>query len=126
MAGAGKTACALEFDCRHHDAFSALAFWQAPTRDDDWATALPDLANRLEIQLIDYNFTMSSHVATSAVLEAFLPRLRRMLADAGLLLVLDDLETLHTPEGTWRDPRWRMLLRTLPSHNGESRVIRHR
>jgi hypothetical protein len=29
------------------------------------------LANRLETQLADYNFTMSSHIATVAALEAF-------------------------------------------------------
>jgi hypothetical protein len=32
MAGAGKTACALELAYRHQDAFAALAFWQAPTK----------------------------------------------------------------------------------------------
>ena len=41
MAGAGKTACALELAYRHQDAFAAAAFWQAPTRDDEWAGAWP-------------------------------------------------------------------------------------
>ena len=59
MAGAGKTACALELAYRHQDAFAAAAFWQAPTRDDEWAGALADLANRLEIQLGDYGFAMA-------------------------------------------------------------------
>ena len=33
MAGAGKTACALELAYRHAGRFAAAAFWQAPTRD---------------------------------------------------------------------------------------------
>ena len=34
MAGAGKTACALELAYRHQGAFAALAFWSAPTDPD--------------------------------------------------------------------------------------------
>ena len=123
MAGAGKTACALELAYRHEDSFAALVFWQAPTRDDEWTSALPDLANRLDIQLRDYGFTMASHIGTQAALDAFLPRLRAVLASAGLLLVLDNLETLLTPDGGWRDPRWGSLIAALTSHEGESRVI---
>lgn len=36
MAGAGKTACALELAYRHQRAFEALAFWSAPTPDGQW------------------------------------------------------------------------------------------
>lgn len=106
MAGAGKTACALELAYRHQDAFSATAFWQAPTKDDEVGTALPNLASALETQLGAYGFTMTGHIATLPALEGFLPRLRQVLRDRGLLLVLDNLETLLTPKGTWRDPRW--------------------
>jgi hypothetical protein len=123
MAGAGKTACALELAYRHQDAFAALAFWQAPTKDEEWPSALPDLANRLDIQLGDYGFTMASHIGTTAQLEKFLPRLRALMASAGVLLVLDNLETLLTPDGGWRDPRWEQLVTALVSHDGESRVI---
>ena len=123
MAGAGKTACALELAYRHQDAFAALAFWQAPTRAEEWASALPDLARQLDIQLADYGFTMTSHIGTVASLEAFLPRLRAAMADAGMLLVLDNLETLLTPGGGWHDPRWEKLITALVSHDGESRVI---
>jgi hypothetical protein len=123
MAGAGKTACALELAYRHQDAFAAAAFWQAPTKDDQWAGALADFANRLDIQLGDYGFTMASHIGTMDSLTAFLPRLRSLLASKGVLLVLDNLETLLTGEGTWRDPRWAPLLNALTSHDGESRLI---
>jgi hypothetical protein len=123
MAGAGKTACALELAYRHQDAFAALAFWQAPTKDEEWPSALPDLANRLDIQLGDYGFTMASHIGMAAEFEKFLPRLRALMADAGVLLVLDNLETLLTADGTWRDPRWEKLVTALATHDGESRVI---
>jgi len=123
MAGAGKTACALELAYRHADVFAAAAFWQAPTREEEWPTALADLANRLEIQLGDYGFTMASHIGTVAALEKFLPRLRRVMEERGVLLVLDNLETLLTPDGGWRDPRWELLITALTSHDGESRVI---
>jgi hypothetical protein len=66
---------------------------------------------------------MAGHIGTVALLEAFLPRLRRVLDDTGLLLVLDNLETLLTPDGTWRDPRWEPLITALTSHCGESRLI---
>jgi hypothetical protein len=58
-----------------------------------------------------------------ATLRAFAPRRRRLLAEAGILVVLDNLETLLTPEGAWRDPRWGILVEALTSHGGESRVI---
>jgi hypothetical protein len=123
MAGAGKTACALELAYRHQDAFAAAAFWQAPTKPEQWPGALADFANRLDIQLGGYGFTMASNIATVAALEAFLPRLRSLLARAGVLLVLDNLETLLSEDGTWRDPRWTPLLSALTSHDGESRLI---
>ena len=123
MAGAGKTACALELAYRHYDGFAAVAFWQAPTDGDQWAGALPSLAVALETQLGDYGFTMTGHIGTAEALTAFLPRLRKILDDSGVLLVLDNLETLLTPDGGWRDPRWEALVDALTGHGGESRLI---
>ena len=37
--------------------------------------------------------------------------------------MLDNLETLLTPAGAWRDPRWEPLIAALTGHGGESRVI---
>jgi hypothetical protein len=123
MAGGGKTACALELAYRHERAFSALAFWQAPTRDDEFGGALTGLAVSLERQLGRYGFTMVDKIGTLNSLRAFLPYLSRLLADNGLLLVLDNLETLLTPQGTWRDPRWAELVAALAGHGGFSRTI---
>ncbi|MDQ2788831.1 MAG: ATP-binding protein [Actinomycetota bacterium] len=123
MAGAGKTACALELAYRHQRVFEALAFWSAATDPDQFGDALRLLAMALESQLGDYRFAMVDKIATLAQLENFLPRLRTLLQNTGLLLVLDNLETLLTPDGQWRDPRWAPLMDALTSHDGESRVI---
>ncbi|MGH3979572.1 MAG: CHAT domain-containing protein, partial [Pseudonocardiaceae bacterium] len=123
MAGAGKTACALELAYRHQGAFAALAFWSAPTDPAQFGDALRLLAVAWETQLGDHGFAMVDKIATPAQLERFLPRLRALLRDRGLLLVLDNLETLLTPEGGWRDPRWGPLMAALIGHDGESRVI---
>jgi hypothetical protein len=123
MAGSGKTACALELAYRHQDSFAAAAFWQAPLADDEFGGALASLAARLEVQLGGYGFAMSDKITTTESLERFVPRLRRLLEEAGILLVLDNLETLLTPAGAWRDPRWEPLMAALTGHRGESRVI---
>jgi hypothetical protein len=123
MAGGGKTACALELAYRHQRSFEALAFWSAPTDSEQFGDALRRLAVAWEAQLGNYGFVMADKIATPAGLKNFLPRLRALLRDTGLLLVLDNLETLLTPEGSWRDPRWPPLVDALIGHDGESRVI---
>ena len=124
MAGSGKTACALELAYRHQDSFGAVAFWQAPeTRRRVRRAALAGLAAALEIQLGGYGFAMADQITTTEALQAFAPRLARLLEDNGILLVLDNLETLLTGGGTWRDPRWAPLIAALTGHRGESRVI---
>jgi CHAT domain-containing protein/AAA ATPase-like protein len=121
MAGAGKTACALELAYRHRDSFAALAFWQAP--DGEFTDALADLAVTLDTQLGDYGFQMTGHLTPPPKLSAFLPRLRQLMSERGLLLVLDNVEPLLTAEGSWRDPRWDQLIAALTGHDGESRVV---
>jgi hypothetical protein len=121
MAGAGKTACALELAYGHQNRFATPVWWQAPLRDEEWAGALTSLALALEAQLS--GFTMVDKVGTADSLRRFLPRLRALLRDNGVLLVLDNLETLLTPTGGWRDPRWADLMQALTSHGGESRLV---
>ncbi|MEU0557437.1 CHAT domain-containing protein [Dactylosporangium sp. NPDC006015] len=123
MAGGGKTACALELAYRHQDRFDQPVWWQAPLREEEWPTALTSLALALEAQLGDRGFTMVDKIGTADGLRRFLPRLRALLRDNGLLIVLDNLETLLTADGGWRDPRWADLITTLAGHGGESRVV---
>jgi hypothetical protein len=123
MAGSGKTACAVALAWRHEHAFGIAAFWQAPETDDQFAAGLVSLAAALEVQLRDFGFAMADKIATPESIVAFAPRMRRMLEENGVLLVMDNLETLLTDSGQWRDPRWEPLISALTSHGGESRVI---
>jgi CHAT domain len=119
IAGAGKTTCAVELAYRRQRAFPALAFWSAPTDPDQFDDALRLLAVALEAQLAEYGVAMVEEIATLEHLEYVLPTLTK----TGLLLVLDNLETLLTPEGQWRDRRWAVLIGALTDHHGSSRVI---
>jgi CHAT domain len=121
MAGAGKTSCATELAYRHRDSFAAIGFWQAT--GGEFTDALADLVLTLDTQLGRYGFAMTGHIGTVQGLAAFLPRLRQLWTEQGVLLVLDNLEPLLTTEGTWRDPRWDPLIAALAGHDGESRVI---
>ncbi|HET9658148.1 MAG TPA: hypothetical protein VFP72_22535 [Kineosporiaceae bacterium] len=121
MAGAGKTSAALELAYRHREAFTHHAFWQAPTDPAQFGDALRLFALTLEQQLP--GLSMVDKIGNLEALTAFLPRLAVVLRDNGILLVLDNLETLLTAQGEWRDPRWAPLLRTLTGHGGESRLV---
>ncbi|HEU0089880.1 MAG TPA: AAA family ATPase [Pseudonocardiaceae bacterium] len=123
MAGAGKTVCALELAYRHQPAFEALAFWSAPTDPDQYGDALRLLAVALDAQLASYRLAMADTLAAPEQLKNFLPTLTAVLADARLLLVLDTLDVLLTPDGQWRDPRWALLIGALTGHAGYSRVV---
>jgi CHAT domain len=123
MAGSGKTASALELAYRHQDSFAAVAFWQAPETGDEFGRALAGLAAALDIQLEGSGFRMSDKITAEASVAAFAPRLGRLLEESGVLLVLDNLESLLTDAGAWRDPRWEPLIGALTGHPGESRVV---
>jgi hypothetical protein len=123
IAGAGKTTCAVELAYRRHYGFEAVAFWSAPTDPDQFGDALRLLVVAWEAQLADYGFAMLDEIATVERLRNFLPTLTAVLADANLLLILDNLDTLLTPDGQWRDPRWAPLIGALTSHQEFSRVI---
>src|SRR5262245_15003458 len=66
---------------------------------------------------------MVQAVGSEAALRRFLPRLTQLLEDQAILLVLDNLESLLTSDGTWRDPNWELLIQALLNHSGESRVV---
>lgn len=123
IAGTGKTTCAVELAYRHQRAFHAAAFWSAPAEPDRFGEALRLLAVALEAQLGQCGVTMVDRIATSERLANFLPTLTAVLADTDLLLVLDNLDTLLTPDGQWRDRRWAALISALTCHDGPSRVI---
>jgi hypothetical protein len=122
MAGAGKTACALELAYRYATGrFEAFAWHKAPDEEHDIADALLRLALDLERQLP--GFTMAHVINHADEFTAWLPRLTELLEQRSLLLVLDNLESLLTPDGHWRDARWGALVQALVAHGGLSRTV---
>ena len=123
MAGAGKTTCALELSYGHAEVFAGgMAFWTAPEGRDEAIGAIDRLAQSLEIQL-GPELGLVDAVASLETLRAYGPRLKKLLESNGVLIVLDNLESLLTDERRWRDPRWYELVPALTAHGGFSRVI---
>ncbi len=121
MAGAGKTACALELAYGHEQTFTHLVWHKAPDEGHDITAALTNLALDLERQLP--GLAMVQAVDDIAALQAFLPRLTQLLETNRVLIVLDNLESLLTEQGDWRDPRWELVVGALIGHDGLSRVV---
>jgi tetratricopeptide (TPR) repeat protein len=121
MAGAGKTACALELAYTHEASFALLVWHQAPAEGHDIGTAFGNLAQDLEAQIPGLQMV---HLAEDpGALAGFLPKLAEFLEQQRVLLVLDNLESLLTAEGAWRDPRWEQLVDAVTGHGGLSRVV---
>jgi tetratricopeptide (TPR) repeat protein len=121
MAGAGKTACALELAYTHEQSFGRLVWHKAPPEDDDIAPALSQMALHLEAQLPGVR--MAHLVDNVEELRAFLPKLSSFLRRERVLIVLDNCESLLTEGGEWRDERWAMVLAALAGHGGLSRLV---
>ncbi|MGH8903855.1 MAG: AAA family ATPase [Egibacteraceae bacterium] len=121
MAGAGKTACALELAYGHEHSFARLVWRKAPDEDQDLTTALTNLAMDLERQLPGVKLV--ERIDDQDTLEAFLPQLTEWLERHRVLVVVDNAESLLTSNGDWRDPRWGLVVGALVGHDGLSRMI---
>jgi hypothetical protein len=78
MAGAGKSACALELAHQRRGRFGALAWWQAPDQPDEFGQALAGFAAVVEAQL---GIPMLQAVGSEAGHRSFLPRLAAVLRE---------------------------------------------
>ena len=125
MPGAGKTACALELAYRHeHGRFEGYVWHRAPEADSDIAPALFNLMQDIQTQLNAPDLGLTTALDDPKHFRAYtLPRLRALLQQHALLLVLDNLETLLTESGKWRDPLWGDVVAALLAHKGLSRVV---
>jgi tetratricopeptide (TPR) repeat protein len=123
MAGAGKTACALE--TAYHQSrslrFRYFIWHQAPKENEEIEGALVKLALDMEKQLP--GLKMVHLVDRAEEFRAWLPVLSEMLEQKSILIVLDNLEGLLTGEGKWKDERWGWLMQALLNHDGLSRVV---
>lgn len=126
MAGAGKTSCALElayrYDPQNVERFKPFVWHKTPEEDHDIVAALTQFALSLENQLPGFELVglMDDPQKFQRVA---LPRLRSLLANNSILLVLDNLEGLLDERGEWRDPRWGELANAMLDHNGLSRLV---
>lgn len=121
MAGVGKTWCALELAHGRESSFERIVWYAAPEEGSDVSGALMEFAYRLEQQLPGLKLTHA--VEDEDELRSLLPRLSILLERRRILFVLDNLETLLTQSGTWRNPRWPLLLDAFLDHHGASRVV---
>jgi tetratricopeptide (TPR) repeat protein len=123
MAGAGKTACALEtayHQSRSHR-FRHFVWHEAPKENEEIEGALVKLALDMERQLP--GFKMAHLVDRAEEFRDWLPVLSEMLEQHSILIVLDNLENLLTSDGGWKDERWGWLIEALLNHDGLSRII---
>jgi tetratricopeptide (TPR) repeat protein len=123
MAGAGKTACALElaYHQKRSPRFQGFVWYEAPKDGNDIESALSNLALDMEKQLP--GFKMAHLVDRSEDFQSWMPRLSEFLELNSILIVLDNLETLLTSDGEWRDKRWEGIVNALLNHEGLSRVV---
>lgn len=121
MPGGGKTACALELAHGHEHGFDRLVWFRAPDEGVDISGSLTDFALTLERFL--NSFQMAHLVGSAGQLSGFLPQLTELMERRRLLIVIDNLESLLTEDGSWRDDRWASVVGALCAHNGLGRVV---
>ncbi|MBG0854448.1 CHAT domain-containing protein [Streptomyces spinoverrucosus] len=117
MPGVGKTACARELVATHAHAFDEVLWFKAPERaETDARAVLAEFAVALEAVVPGLPALLDDHGQFTAAVTRCLERRR-------ILLVVDHLDGLLTPDGTWRDERWGALLAALSAHAGPGRLI---
>jgi hypothetical protein len=121
MPGGGKTACALELAYTHEHAFERLVWFKAPDEGLDIADALTRFGLSLEAGLP--GLQMVHLLENQARLAAFLPELTELLERHRVLVVVDNIESLLTESGQWRDARWAMVVAAMTGHGGLGRVV---
>jgi tetratricopeptide (TPR) repeat protein len=121
MPGGGKTACALELAYTHEHAFERLVWFKAPDEGLDIADALTRFALSLETRLP--GLKMAHMLEDQARLAAFLPELTELLKRYRVLIVVDNIESLLTESGQWRDTRWESVAAAMTGHSGLGRVV---
>jgi CHAT domain len=121
MPGSGKTACALELACSHEHAFERLVWFKAPGEGLDIADALPAFGLALEMGLPGLQVVHLLDDVTR--LAVFLPSLTELCERRRVLIMVDNIESLLTEGGQWRDRRWESLVAALCGHAGLGRVV---
>jgi hypothetical protein len=127
MAGAGKTACALELAYMQQDSFQHVIWHEAPAQGRDTSTAHVTFAQALDEKLP--RLELAYHIDDTTAFRRSLPALTTALGQSRTLIVLDNAESLLAEGGSWRDERWSLLIGAITGHRGMSRLVltsRHR
>jgi hypothetical protein len=119
----GKTACAVELAYLYKNPFRGLVWHQAPAPGDSIVGSLVALAGALETQLPHFGPDMKDAVRSRAKLDGFLPQLTELMERKAIFMLIDGIETLLTPEGSWQDDMWRAVVDALLDHDGRSRLV---
>jgi hypothetical protein len=119
----GKTACAVELAYLYKNQFSGLVRHQAPARGDSIAGSLVALAEALETQLQDFGPDMKDAVRSRTRLDGFLPCLTELMEQHAIFMLIDGIDTLLTPEGSWQDDMWRAVVDALLDHDRGSKLV---
>ena len=101
-----------------------MAWFAAPEETAGGAEIRPVLASFARRWSASSRAWSGSHlVENPKQLQAFLPQLTEIFEQNRILLVLDNVESLLTGNGEWRDERWAWVVDALMSHSGLSRVV---
>ncbi|QKG19134.1 hypothetical protein ACTIVE_0770 [Actinomadura verrucosospora] len=125
MPGAGKTACALELASTHDHAFDRVIWFEGPAdggaSDPVDVSALSEFALTLERCLPGLRVV---HLLEEPdQFGTFLAEICRWWESRRLLIVLDNVDSLFSTAGTWRDDRWRKLIAALSGCTGTGRFV---
>jgi tetratricopeptide (TPR) repeat protein len=121
MAGIGKTAGALELAYTDIESFVAAAWYVAPPDGSAIDSALTDCVLALERQLP--GLQLAHRANDLAAWREAMPAFADALARTRVLIVLDDVESLLTDAGEWRDERWALFVQALTGHQGLARAV---
>ena len=128
MAGAGKTSCSLELAYRHETGrFLGYVWFKAPDEGHDIHGTLANFLQSIENQLdLEQRGILTAHLNDPQDFDfsrRTLPRLQGMLRQHATLIVIDNIESLLTQSGDWRDPKWGILIDALLTRTGASRLV---
>ncbi|MFF3375774.1 CHAT domain-containing protein [Streptomyces sp. NPDC002680] len=125
MPGAGKTACAQELVATHAHAFERTVWFTAPQEQDHdqyEEAVLASFALALEQAVPGLRCLHLLETADGSAAE-FVAAVSSRLERERVLLVIDGIDTLLTPDRAWRDGRWGDLVGALTGQAGAGRLI---
>jgi tetratricopeptide (TPR) repeat protein len=124
MAGAGKTAIAVELAHDQRDNFAHHIWAKTPDDHPDGTGGDPLAATQTLTALTgDLDLALGTNLAAHPRDPAALAQLAEALRQKAVLVVVDNAESLLDGTGAWHDPTWQALVETIAANGGLSRVV---